>query len=297
MIRLFWAKCNNFGDELSPYIIKKLSGKTVSYRRNFSFEKYYKDVLRFFKSILIRRKIEVDCLKYSFFNKVILAVGSVINESTNQCVVWGSGIISQKTIIKGGVFTAVRGDETKRRLEELGFKAPEAVGDPALLMPILYYPKVEKRNEYTIGIIPHKIDFEDIHNKYASCKNLNIIDLQTSDVEFVINQVLFCDIVLSTSLHGVIVAHAYGVPALHFSLNKLLGDGTKFKDYYSSVGIVNYTPLRIEDVDISNTKILRKIFDNNKNHSLPNKDLLKRNQKKLIEVAPFYVKEKFKNYK
>ena len=293
MIRLFWAKCNNFGDELSPYIINKLSGEKVIYRRNFSYDKFIPDVLRFVKSLFIRRKIEVDCLKYSFTKKVIISVGSVINESTDQCLVWGSGIISKDTIIKGGTFSAVRGEKTRERLKDLGFKVPVAVGDPALLLPLLYPVKYKSSQKNIIGIIPHIFDFNEINKKFSIFEHLKIIDLRSSNVENIIDQITDCDLIVSTSLHGVIVAHSYNIPALHFVLNELNGDGVKFEDYYSSVDIPNYKSFNLYDINLSSIELIRSFFNKNKVHSLPDLKLLKRNQINLIKVAPFFVKKRY----
>ena len=46
------------------------------------------------------------------------------------------------------------------------------------------------------------------------------------------------DSIISSSLHGIIVAHSYGIPAGWWKpSNKVTGDGSKFEDYAQSVGI------------------------------------------------------------
>ena len=63
-----------------------------------------------------------------------------------------------------------------------------------------------------------------------------------------------CDLVFCSSLHGLISAHALGIPALWLQFSDLLkGDGTKFKEYFESVGIVSYSGFEFfgESVELS----------------------------------------------
>lgn len=47
--------------------------------------------------------------------------------------------------------------------------------------------------------------------------------------------------ILSSSLHGIIFSHAYGIPAYHIEFHDLLDNGNfKFNDYYSSFPGMNY---------------------------------------------------------
>ena len=49
-----------------------------------------------------------------------------------------------------------------------------------------------------------------------------------------------CEVVLSSSLHGLVFSHAFGRPAVWIELgNRVLGDGFKFLDYYASLGVAD----------------------------------------------------------
>jgi pyruvyltransferase len=51
-----------------------------------------------------------------------------------------------------------------------------------------------------------------------------------------VKQIHECEYILSSSLHGIIIADSYGIPAYHIELSdKIIGGQWKFKDYYESV--------------------------------------------------------------
>ncbi len=51
----------------------------------------------------------------------------------------------------------------------------------------------------------------------------------------VIKQIAECECIVSSSLHGLIIADSLGIPNIHVKVtNNLLGDGFKFDDYYSA---------------------------------------------------------------
>lgn len=208
-----WSK--NWGD-IIPYLIVKI----FSEAKNFSREKHF-DV----------RNPKVD-------GKVI-SIGSVMNYTQPNDLVWGAGCIQPGSIghTPKKVY-AVRGPLTKNELRLRGIKCPEIYGDPALLFPYIYNPTIEKK--YKVGIIPHYIEFED-EKDVAILKNLEnqgikIIDICAGVKEF-INELLECEIVLSSSLHGLIAADAYKIPNARIVVsNKLIGGHFKFIDYCTSVG-------------------------------------------------------------
>jgi hypothetical protein len=163
-----------------------------------------------------------------------------------------------------------------------GYEVPEIYGDPALLLPKYYYPKIEKK--YKIGIVPHYRDFNKIKDFYLNLDDVLIIDLMTKDVEATTNEFLKCKRIVSSSLHGIIVAHAYGIPAVwqKFS-NDVFGDDVKYQDYFESVEIPNYKP------DIINQKIsLSELLDLfHDKESLPKKETIEKLCSNLMAVCPF----------
>jgi len=174
-----------------------------------------------------------------------LGIGSILHFTLKNDIVWGSGFIcdNEKCREKPLQVYAVRGQLSRQMLLGQGIKCPEIYGDPALLFPRFYNPIIEKK--YDLGIIPHYVDAQNENLKNFISEKVLIIDIK-SGYQKVITSILSCKKIVSSALHGIIVADAYGIPAmwLEFS-DKVVGKGFKFRDYFLSVQRKDTEPLRI----------------------------------------------------
>lgn len=137
----------------------------------------------------------------------------------------------------------------------MGFKCPEVYGDPALLYPRFYQPNVKKK--YAIGIIPHYIDQDNPWlNKFKDNPNVNIINILDPTINTFVDEINKCEMILSSSLHGIICGDSYGIPSYWIELSdKVIGKGFKFIDYFKSVKRPDIKPIEItEDSMISDMK-------------------------------------------
>lgn len=305
-IKLFWykhdVKPGNFGDELNPYIVAKISTNRVTYINLLHLNADNWLQLKVLLKAISSKEISVkQAINYFLLNniqkpKVLLAIGSVLqyNKYSNS-VVWGSGIIDKKFSFANSDFRAVRGKYTQAKVLELGYKAPNALGDPALLLPIIYTPKQTKK--YKVGIVPHYIHYEEYKKRFSTESDILVINV-LQEVEVVLDEIVNCEYTLSTSLHGIIVSHAYGVPSLwvDFKLTdkKLFGDNIKFFDYFSSLDIKEYETVHLTPESLFNDSI-DSILEEYKDVLLPDPEILKKVQHNLLESAPFPLKKEFKD--
>lgn len=302
-IFLHYCKCNgveNFGDILSPYIIERLSGQEVRYRDPFpsTSECVSSIIIEFKKS----KKISFNNLKlliYSILHyniKILFSTGSILGWGSKKCYYWGSGFISSTSGFQGGKVYATRGPKSQERLKSLGYECGDAYGDPALLLPLLKRGSSNKK--YKISIVPHYQDFEYIKNTYG--EDYNVINLQTTDIDYVVNEITSSEYVLSTSLHGIIVSHAYNVPALWIQREELsAGDGFKFDDYFSSVGIESYIGFKDYNewfLQKDEDEIIEYICNTYADLMLPKSSVIMNLQKDLLSCAPFSLLPKYRNY-
>lgn len=206
----------NFGDDINRILVENLFNKTVIP----------------FKFSLIGNALNKD---------KFMCIGSVITMfDLSNTIVWGTGVLSSQfsLIGKPKKVYAVRGPLTRQYLIERGIDCPEVYGDPALLLPRIYSPTVEKK--YRLGIIAHYLDHKDLRLQ-------NLIERYKSDVLFIdvvnygkwkefINKILSCEFIISSSLHGLIISDAYEVPNYWCQIKfEMDDDGFKFRDYFLSV--------------------------------------------------------------
>lgn len=183
----------------------------------------------------------------------LVAIGSMINGNTlpQQCSFWGTGVMASSVrYYPNNSFYAVRGPLTRYSLIQAGYDCPDVYGDPALLLPEYYHP-VNIRKKYKLGIICHHIHTESL-NIDSGVKFINILRSE-NELEQLVNEINECEKILSSSLHGIIIANAYGIPARWFVVahQRLGGDPTKkFHDYFSSVRMPMQIPLVLRKGDL-----------------------------------------------
>ena len=283
---IYWSG-NNFGDELSPQLIHEISGLPVQYKTwDPSPFLRWKSVL---SKICRFRLGELKSILWPSESSVV-GVGSVIRWGNERSLIWGSGFMNEDDPFRGGQTFAVRGALTNQKLQKMGFPACHIYGDPAVLLPLWIQPRVAKKHK--LGIIPHwkEVDFfiDNYSDKY------HIIDLRTNDVKSVVEEICMCEHVLSTSLHGLIVAHAYHIPALWLKKGYIDTDGFKFKDYFSSVNITAYEGFSDYE-QLLDIGTWQQLFHDYSNLSVAQIEL-ENMQKDLLKKAPFPLKDKYKAF-
>ena len=187
-IKVHWCYIDNFGDALNPYLLEKLTGKKVVYR-NFDKPNYKKEIKLLIKSLLQFKSYDFNRLRAFDENEnVVLGIGSLLNRSRPRFHIWGTGYMNQHERAKGGLLYAVRGRYSAEKLHSEGFEYCDVWGDPALLLPIVY-PAKQITKKYTLGINSSSKGLCFFLSRcMVQIKNVHVIDLKTSDIEFVLNQ-------------------------------------------------------------------------------------------------------------
>lgn len=149
--------------------------------------------------------------------------------------VWGSGFLEDENYYKSFLkclarldIRCVRGPLTEDLLirSKVLKKKIGIYGDPGLLAPIVYPKTLSKK--YKVSVIPHfkeKIETD-----------LHVIKVSTRDWRSVVDEIVSSELVISSSLHGIIVAEAYGVPAIWLHNEQSHEQVFKYLDYYASTG-------------------------------------------------------------
>lgn len=183
----------------------------------------------------------------------LACIGSILHTiEYDNTVVWGSGLLTENHLPTHKLdIRAVRGPLTRKVLLMHGFNCPEVYGDPALLLPYFYKPAPKK--SYRLGIIPHYSDMDKESLSQLSNDSSVLIIPMTKYGTFqnVVDQICSCEVIASSSLHGLIIAEAYGIPNVWIEIkDSIFGDERrrfKFHDFFLSQGRDRETPFVIKE--------------------------------------------------
>lgn len=111
------------------------------------------------------------------------------------------------------------------------------LGDAGLLAPRLVAPP--RKPVVRVGLVPHYKDKGDLRLAELADRlsgHVKLIDIQAEPRD-VIAEISACECVLSSSLHGLITAEAFGRRTGWLVLSEhVLGAGFKFRDHYAALG-------------------------------------------------------------
>lgn len=231
-LKLYWSSSikngrKNFGDWLSPALCQHISKREIVYAA----------------------PNECD----------LVAIGSILHRIKNhfwnrRVGIWGSGFISeQEPISARHRFHAVRGKKTAGLIKGASI---EAFGDPGILVDLLLPEHAKVPKKHKVGIIPH---YKDQANPAVLALASNMGDVKMLDIfsetsEF-LHQVASCELILSSSLHGLVTADAFGIPNAWIKISgNVRGDDFKFRDYYS---VFDIQPDPLLPSDISKETIIK----------------------------------------
>ncbi len=208
-MKAFWSRCangTNFGDVITRWLFEKF-GVTLEWTK-------------------IRWAELVGC-------------GSILGYVPDgySGIVLGSGMMYSKDRknLRNARVLALRGAHTKERCGLLSEQRP-VLGDLGLTMAA-FVPR-DRTCEFRLGEIPHYTVYPDVarmYERHPSSQTL-LIDV-LAPVEDVIRQAARCERIVSSSLHGLILADCLGVPSMWIKDDRVLGNGFKFVDYTSAFGM------------------------------------------------------------
>ncbi|MFM6981613.1 MAG: polysaccharide pyruvyl transferase family protein [Microbacteriaceae bacterium] len=206
-------KHGNFGDDASPLLVTDLT------------------------SIRSRRVVPGD--------RKLLAIGSILHRANDGDIIWGSGLKSDDALDShpGGniLVTAVRGPKTLKVLKKAGWDTSRITEmfDPGVLLRHLYADRLasfdvnKNKHRGTLRVIPHFKD-ELVFKRQRPDLMKHFISADGDPVK-ILEAMLGAELVISSSLHGIIFAESLGIPAIW--IDSPGGEGHfKYLDYYEGTG-------------------------------------------------------------
>lgn len=183
----------------------------------------------------------VDCRPPRKNERKLLSIGSILQNAADGDVVWGSGIKGTaegfKHPVRDLAVHAVRGPLTVDFLRRQGIAVPhlKELFDPGCLIPHLYAEELRNTipRKRKVCVIPHYKDDLILRQQHPELAN-GFLSVDAMPLDFV-KDLIGAELVVSSSLHGIIFAEAMGIPALW--LAPVNGeDELKYYDYYYGTG-------------------------------------------------------------
>jgi len=206
----------NFGDDIGLPLVERMLG------RRFQLP---------WINLAARRNGLQHCL---------LPIGSVLHFARAGDYGWSIGMLGEQKLRRklpnNLTLHAIRGPETRRYLIQNGYGdvegLPPVYGDAGMLVPCLF-PEFKPHwpPKHDTCFVPQ---LREIRQGLNQSKYAGHVIKPTQDWKVVLSEIIECAFVISSSLHGVIIAEAYGIPTrlmLERSSEERLH---KYKDYYSS---------------------------------------------------------------
>ena len=167
----------------------------------------------------------------------LVCIGSVLGHLPDgwRGTVAGAGLLDSGHVpdLSGARIRAVRGPLTA---SALGLSVP-VCADPGLLAHELLGPMPSK--VYTVGVLPHWSDSA-LTSVYPGEHELSPI-VNSNGIRSMVLEIAQCETLITSSLHGLIVADALGIPVQAEAYGRLRrpkeGGDFKWRDYAASLGI------------------------------------------------------------
>lgn len=231
----WWKEIPNFGDGLAPFLLEQFADLKVEWGA------VSQSKIASIGSILEHIP--------PLWDGYIVGSGRLHENSRMHLVQMTSGVSAK--------ILAVRGPLSAR-----GIPGSFAIGDPGILADELV--GIQEK-QWDLGILPHWQDTELvakftklIPEKYS----IKIISPADDPLE-VVRQIGACRRLVTSSLHGMIVADGFGVPRRVEPCSKMLKDGGdfKFRDYSASVQMKFETGKMMEPVRFRVEDVKYQIYD------------------------------------
>lgn len=223
---LYWWNLEpNFGDTISREVVAYASGRQVDWAP------------------------AADCDLFAVGSVLVFARRAHSTRRQGDLPwVWGSGCIGpiRRDFTANVRFASLRGPLS---MEVLKIEV-DSFGDPGLLAPEILGDRPARTDR--IGLVIHHKVLADHWRDELMPRDPNtvLIDVRNPDHMAVVREIAACRLVISSSLHGLVVADAFGIPNIWLNpRGNHANSRFKFYDYANSIGRPMRQPVELRDLD------------------------------------------------
>lgn len=190
---------------------------------------------------LVSRIVAQRGLQERATDRRLVTVGSIMSLTKPGDVVWGTGV-NGKSMSVGAApaldVRAVRGPRTAALLRRVGAQVPAVYGDPALL-----WSRYWTRQSYALdGVQARGVIVVPNYNDLARYREDDRVVSPRQDFHTVIGEIARSDFVCGSSLHAIVLAESFGIPAR--LIRSRAEPRFKYDDYYAGTGRPCYRAAR-----------------------------------------------------
>lgn len=197
---------------------------------------------------LVRYLYGVEPVNDKDMGRRLLMVGSIMDKSRDGDVIAGVGARGHQDVpshrdVRLEV-VGVRGPLSAKALHDAGHDIGglQFMFDPGLLITRIF-PELRgiQPEPGRVGFVPHYREGP----QYRTNRRYNVIDVDATPLDFA-REIARCERVYSSSLHGVIFAHALGRPVALVA-PRTSEPEFKYRDYLGSVGLAWREPIGLKE--------------------------------------------------
>jgi pyruvyltransferase len=201
-------------------------------------------------SVLGIERSEVYFTTNRTFSGKIVAIGSVLTQAMSNDIVLGTGLsfASKDALPESPLWSkelpnvtiiSVRGPDTRSKVLERAYTdCPEAYGDLGVTASLLIWPQLKpsEKPSKAVCIVPHATDAT--LKKEAAATSYHVLSISPSTPLILVKQLMECEIVISSSLHALMIADAFGI-AVRWYNGPDSNAPEKYMDYFRGIGALD----------------------------------------------------------
>lgn len=212
----------NIGDEISPIVLGHVTGRHIVHA-------------------------SLDTCDGIAIGSVFLPRKAARRKRATPLFIWGSGTLQPQPTDYTDlsvIIAALRGPHTRGQIAN----CPDVpFGDPGLFARELW-PGAD-RVAGRIGIVPHHSMLRNARTRalLAGLGDTKLLDMTSPDIAGTMRQLSECSLIVTSSLHGLIFADAYGIPSLFWNEQGTENEW-KYREYFDGVGRPDFVGLPAAEI-------------------------------------------------
>jgi hypothetical protein len=183
-----------------------------------------------------------------------IAIGSIFHprkarsaKRKEPLFVWGSGTLAPSPCRMEDLAVSLAALRGPRMASMIAGVPDVPFGDPGLFAAEVWPGTAAKRHRF--GLVPHRSELKHpaVRQILLALEGSTLIDVTDPDIAGTLERLSSCERIVSSSLHGLVLADSYGIPSLFWNPREEAHEW-KYRDYFEGVGRFAYAALGHDEI-------------------------------------------------